>query len=268
MELKVNEYNLPSQITFNFEELKAELEKKVSMYSAMVYTDDQVKIAKADKASLNKLKKALNDERIRMEREYMVPFNAFKEQIAEIMQIIEKPILVIDNQIKDFDEKRKAEKLKDITDAYLGMTRPEWLKFTQIFDDKWLNASESMNGICSRMEEKIEQINKDMETLKNLPNFAFECMEIYKSTLDMNKALNEANMLSEMQRKKEEFQNTQAKKLAEQMEQKKLEEVMNPPIIEEEEEKMWVNFSAHLTVSQAKELKEFFTSRNIEFKAI
>lgn len=268
MELKVNEYSLPSQITFNFEELKAELEEKVSVYSAMVYTDDQVKIAKADKANLNKLKKALNDERIRMEREYMVPFNAFKEQISEIMQIIDKPILVIDNQIKDFDEKRKAEKLKEISDRYLAIDRPNWLNFTQIFEDKWLNASESMNGICSRMEEKIEQINKDMQTLENLPNFAFESMEIYKSTLDMNKALNEANMLSEIQKKKEEFQNTQAEKLAEQMEQKKLEEVMNPPIVEEEEEKMWVDFSAHLTVSQAKELKEFFEARRIEFRAI
>ena len=41
-----------------YEELKQELTEKVSMYETMVYTDDQIKEAKADKANLNKLKKA------------------------------------------------------------------------------------------------------------------------------------------------------------------------------------------------------------------
>ena len=51
--------------------MKQELTEKVSMYETLVYTDDQIKEAKADKAQLNKLKKALNDERIRIEKEYM-----------------------------------------------------------------------------------------------------------------------------------------------------------------------------------------------------
>lgn len=68
MELRVNEVQIPENITFNYEELKQELTKKVSMYETMVYTDDQIKEAKADKAQLNKLKKALNDERIRREK--------------------------------------------------------------------------------------------------------------------------------------------------------------------------------------------------------
>lgn len=74
MELKVNEYQLPEQILFNYEELKAELTEKVQHYETLVYTDDQIKEAKADRATLNKLKKALSDERIRREREYMQPF--------------------------------------------------------------------------------------------------------------------------------------------------------------------------------------------------
>ena len=65
MEMKVNEVILPEQITWNYDELKAELAEKVQKYETMVYTEDQVKDAKADRANLNKLKKALNDERIR-----------------------------------------------------------------------------------------------------------------------------------------------------------------------------------------------------------
>ncbi|WNV59438.1 DUF1351 domain-containing protein [Oscillospiraceae bacterium NTUH-002-81] len=73
MELRVEEYQLPQKISFNFEELKAELQEKTQHYETMVYTDDQIKEAKADRANLNRLKKALNDERIRREKEYLAP---------------------------------------------------------------------------------------------------------------------------------------------------------------------------------------------------
>ena len=84
MELKVNEYQLPEQILFNYEELKAELTEKVQHYETLVYTDDQIKEAKADRATLNKLKKALSDERIRREREYMQPFNSIHRRVKII----------------------------------------------------------------------------------------------------------------------------------------------------------------------------------------
>lgn len=118
MELRVNEVAIPERIDFNYEELKAELTSKVSFYETLVYTDDQIKDAKADRVKLRKLKDALNSERIRREREYMQPFNVFKAQINEIIGIIDKPIAVIDEQVKAFDEKRKAEKQKAIEELF------------------------------------------------------------------------------------------------------------------------------------------------------
>ena len=140
MELKVNEVAVPEQITFNYEELKQELTEKVSMYETLVYTDDQIKQAKADKANLNKLKKALNDERIRREREYMQPFNDFKQKINEIIGIIDKPVAVIDKQVKEYEEKQKSEKMEAIKEYWDNCDVPEGLSFEKIFDNKWLNA--------------------------------------------------------------------------------------------------------------------------------
>lgn len=57
MELKIKDYQLPSAILFNFEELKAEITERARVYETLVYTDDKIKEAKADKANLNKLKK-------------------------------------------------------------------------------------------------------------------------------------------------------------------------------------------------------------------
>lgn len=116
MELKMNDYQLPEKISFNFDELKQELTEKVSMYETLVYTDDQIKEAKADKAQLNKLKKALNDERIRLEKEYMQPFNSFKSQVNEIVSIIDKPVA---NTFQGKHFNLDQEILIDFDDSYI-----------------------------------------------------------------------------------------------------------------------------------------------------
>ena len=85
MELKIAQVTLPEQIEFNYQELKNEITTKANEYANIVYTDDTIKEAKADKAALNKLKKALNDERIRQEKEYMKPFNDFKTKVNELI---------------------------------------------------------------------------------------------------------------------------------------------------------------------------------------
>ena len=71
MELKVNAVSIPEAITFNYKELKAELIQKASSYESMVYTPEQIQEAKADRAKLNGLKKAMNEERLKREREHM-----------------------------------------------------------------------------------------------------------------------------------------------------------------------------------------------------
>ena len=85
MELKISPYKKPEQICFNYEELKKMIIEKASLYESVVYTDEQIKSAKKDRANLNKFKKALNDERIKLENEYMTPFNEFKSQIKELL---------------------------------------------------------------------------------------------------------------------------------------------------------------------------------------
>lgn len=281
MELKVNEVTIPDVIQFNYDELKQELTEKVSMYETMVYTDDQIKQAKADKASLNKLKKALNDERIRREKEYLQPFNEFKAKINEIISIIDKPVAVIDKQVKEYEEKCKEDKRQTILEYFdtRKPSFPEWLTIEQIFDDRWLNASTSMKSIKDNIDEWINRINGELTTLESLPQFSFEATEEYKRTLDINKAIAEGKRLADIQKRKEEQERLkaeqEAKRQAEEeekkIEQPKLEEHMAAPVEEPKAapvDAQWINFSALLTVPQALELKEFFKSRNIDFKAI
>lgn len=284
MDLKINEVVIPEKITFNYEELKQEIAEKVKTYEVLVYDDTQIKLAKTDKANLNKLKKALNDERIRREREYMAPFNEFKAQINEIISIIDKPVAVIDKQVKAFDEKKKQEKLEAIKKLYEESEHPEWLNFEQIFNERWLLASVSMRQVQDGIEGWLNEVKTNLDILANLPEFAFEATEVYKSTLDVQKALNEGKRLAEMIKRKQEQERLQkeaeerakaeaeAKKQAEMIANETGEAVFNnaPDIKAQEpvEVAQWISFSARLTVAQAVELREFFERRKIEFKAV
>lgn len=284
MELRVNEVAIPEKIDFNYEELKAELISKVSFYETLVYTDDQIKDAKADKANLNKLKKALNDERIRKEKEYMQPFNVFKAQINEIIGIIDKPIAVIDEQVKAYDEKRKAEKQKAIEVLFSQIGFQNFVTLEKIQDPKWLNASVSMKSIEDQMKSKMYEIGNGVLTLSQLPEFGFEATEVFKETLDINKAISEAKRMSEIakakaeaeaRRKAEEERKAQERAAEEQ--RAAMAQAMTPPEdaqqapVQEsqlEPQKMIVKFEVELTTEDATALREFFQSRNIAFRAI
>lgn len=290
MELRVNEVAIPEKIDFNYEELKAELTSKVSFYETLVYTDDQIKDAKADKANLNKLKKALNDERIRREKEYMQPFNVFKAQINEIIGIIDKPIAVIDEQVKAYDEKRKAEKQKAIEELFATIGFQNFVTLEKIWDPKWLNASVSMKSIEDQMKSKMYEIGNGVLTLSQLPEFGFEATEVFKETLDINKAISEAKRMSEIAKAKAEAEARrkaaeEARKAAEEARRKAEEErkaqAMTPPEDAQQapteepqpapvqsEPKFLVKFEAIVTEKQAVELAAWFAERHIQFKQI
>lgn len=277
MELRVNEVQIPENITFNYEELKQELTKKVSMYETMVYTDDQIKEAKADKAQLNKLKKALNDERIRREKEYMQPFNEFKTQINEIIGIIDKPVAVIDAQVKAYEDKQKQDKMELIKALWEEQDVPEGLTLEKVFDERMLNVSYTMSHVKQKMLDDIKRFNRDMETLANLPEYGFEAQQMYISTLDITKALNEAHRLSDVAKKKAEYEAEQSRLKAETetVESKTTENDCNTVETNEntdvkntDENKQWVSFRCQLTVEDAQALGQFFKARNIAFEQI
>lgn len=290
MELRMNEYQLPEKILFNYEELKQELTEKVSMYETLVYTDENIKEAKNDRANLNKLKKALNDERIRREKEYLQPFNDFKAKINEIINIIDKPVAVIDSQIKEYEEQQKQAKMDSIKELWDSIEHPQGLALEEIFDAKWLNASTSIKSIQEAITAALEKYKTEIETIRMLPEFAFEAEQIYISTLDLNKAVSEAKKMAEIAKRKAEREaelarikaEEEAKKAAEAEAQqvaftdaKSFDEnvikpaqegFINPP--EEASAKQWVKFQALLSTKDALALKAFFNDRNIEFKAV
>lgn len=276
MELHVQEYNLPEAINFNFEELKTAITEKSEQYAKIVYTDDNIKAAKEDRADLNRLKKALNDERIRRQKEYMKPFDNFKAKIDEIIGIIDKPVLAIDKQIKEYEAIKQDEKKANIEEMFKNMLFPDWMTVEQIWNPKWLNASTSMASIETELLNQKNDIIRNCQTLATLPNYSHEAVLFYQKTLDVSGALAKVTELADIEAKKKKMLEEEAKK-------RETENAFIPvpeqsPVIEveriqEEEEaapepKMWVGFEAYLNKTQAALLKDFFNNNNIDFRPV
>ena len=285
MELKINSYQLPEAISFNFEELKNELQVKTDQYTKLVYTDDNIKTAKEDRADLNRLKKALNDERLRLQREYMKPFEGFKKQVDEIIGIIDRPVLAIDRQIKEYEAIKQDEKKHKIEELFGSLFFPEFVKLDEkIFNPKWLNASVSLKQIEDSLQETKAEIIRNCQTLATLPSYSHEAVIYYQRTLDVTGALAKVRELTEIEEAKKKMlanmaeynkaANEYQEKVEQAAEQEKpaLIEVapVEIPVTEDapEEEKMWVAFEAYLNKTQAATLKTFFKANGIAYRPV
>lgn len=289
MELKVKELDFPKLIEFNFEELKAEISSKAALYKNMVYTDDSIKQAKADKAALNKFITALEDKRKEVKKQCLQPYEAFEKQMKELVAIVNEPVQLIDSQVKAYEDKQKADKLEKIQEFWEGTEHPEWLKCNQIFDQRWLNASFSLKKVQEAIEERLIQIEADVATIGSLPEFSFEAVECYKQTLDLNRAIAEGQRLADIQKRKEAAAKAaEEERLAAEAEKARLQEeagtqqvdvLVNAELPDGSEvpienvkveipAKQWVAFEALLSTEDARALKEFCDSRQIEIRAI
>lgn len=226
-------------IEWNHEEIKAEVAEKVEYYKTLVYTDDQVKDAKADRAKLNAFVKALEDKRKEVKKKCLEPYEKFEKEMKEIISIVNEPIALIDTQIKGYEDEKKKKKYNDILNAWKEIDAPEGITLEKIYNPKWLNASVSLKKSVEEMTEKVEEIRNNLATLEKLPAFGFESKTVYLDTLDMNKALSEGQRLAEIQRQKEEYMKAQEAKAqaeAEAQAQKEAEKPVEPTPVENKPE--------------------------------
>ena len=71
--------------SWDFAMLKAELQHQLDKYAGTIYTDETVKEAKNDRATLNKVKKAINDAVNAYKAKCLEPYEAVKPQIKELI---------------------------------------------------------------------------------------------------------------------------------------------------------------------------------------
>lgn len=229
MELKIynpQEDGFLQSIDWNFEDLKTEIAQKSNEYMNLVYSDDQIKEAKKDRAALNKLISALEAKRKEIKKQVMVPYEDFEKKEKELVGIIWQAVDNIDRQIKGYEEGLRQEKLKKVKEIYKEAIRDldRAVPFERIFKDSWLNASTTLKSIKEEIVAVYMKVDADLKVInKESSTYSYEMKEEYLKTFDLSAAMAKKQELEETARKKALFEE-QKRKEAEEREHKLREE--------------------------------------------
>ena len=186
------------QLTTNIKEVKARVEKALPMYDISNYSTDDIPKCKEDKALLNKAAKALDDKRKELEKVWNKPFEEFKTTCNETCKLIKNAVTLIDGVIKEDESRTKAAKREEIEKlAEKCGVETIGIKLDLIFDTKWLNKTTSMKSIEKAITEKVDNIKKDLETLKLFAEDYDALAARYKENLNLQETIAYANKLKE-----------------------------------------------------------------------
>lgn len=181
-EISVNQ--TPGNISFNFAEIKTELEIQMTAYSSLVITEDGQTEAKKDLATLRKIRKAFDDRRKQVKGEFMKPYDEFEVKAKELLAVIDKPINLIDSKLKDFEADRIAKKqahLRELYDANINGLET-YLPFETLKRPQWDNKSVDDKAIICDIQEQVVKVQSDLSAIKALQSeVEDECLRAYKA---------------------------------------------------------------------------------------
>lgn len=196
------------EISWNKNEFKEMVASITEQYKGLTYTEDQMKAAKADRARLNAMKKAISDRRIQVKKAVMEPYTKFEAEVSEVTALIDKPIAMIDGQIREYEDRLKEEKkaaLKEhFAEAAAGLEGI--LTFERVFDSRYLNVSVSLNAAKDDIRKKVDRVHADLVSLEGFceEKYITIAKDAYVRTLNVSDALAEAKRIQEFDRKVEE----------------------------------------------------------------
>lgn len=203
------------EISFNAEEIKTELAQRLEKYNGLVYSEENIKEAKADRATLNKFKDAIEGKRKEMKKACLAPYESFETKIKEITAMIDKPILAIDTQVKNYEQAKKDEKLEGIKTFYADRVGDlaELVPFDRVFNQKWLNATYKASEIEKEILELFARVESDLQVIGELQTeYEPQLKDFYLKNYDLTATLQEKKRLEEQAAKLAEYNRQQEDK--------------------------------------------------------
>lgn len=284
----------PNELAFNYEEIKAYLTERTERYRTLLVEESDLAGAKKDRANLRKLAAALDEQRLAVKKRFMQPYTKFEEKVKELIALCDEPAKNIDEQVKAFEAKAKAEKKANLATWFnqsVGAAG-EYVAFSDIFDPKWLNATVSLERakeqiaeVCERYKADVEALDGLCETVDGATAVALRgCYKTHKSIAKVISTKNEIQ--AELEVRKEREAAAEKARMEREETTRDAEEVAkaNKPAVEYrplpfepspsemphsvEEDLIDISFKVTCTRQQLAELKRFLVSNHITYSKV
>lgn len=222
----------PAAIEANFAALDEQITQMVAGYADAKYdltTQENIKQAKRDSAYINSIVKEIEERRKSVKRVYMDPYNEFESKVNAIVAKAKDARENIKRQLDEAEEERKNAKyamLQEHYEAYAGVL-VELVPYEQIHEKQWLNKSFGEVKAKNAIEDKVDKIASDWESLKAQSEMAYydTAERTFFRTLDLGEALNAA--------RKDQEEDARIAELHKEVEQ--IQEQAAEPIVQEPE---------------------------------
>lgn len=269
MELKTEDIKALEPVKFNYEELKKELTEKVENYKNLVYTEENINMAKKDRANLNKLKKAINAEKIRVKNTLLAPYTDFESKCKELIEIVDTSVENVDRQVKAFEDEEKRTKREEIQkyfNEHVGHFK-DVIIFENIFEDRWLNKTTTMKAVQADIEHIFSRSSSDLVTIEStVPDKEIQkqCIAFYFKNITnpsiLGTTIQKARELIEEQKKIEELKQAEGTEKTE----SGTKSTKNGT-----EKKITIAFLAQeMTMEQVQALKKCLKDNNIKYRPV
>jgi len=175
---------VPAKIEFNKESIEKELTETLKKYENLVFTEENTKDIRKVLAELRKGKTAADEFRKEKKKEASAPITAFEKEMKSIVKMFDDVINPINEQLQEFERKRKEEKEANVKEIIKEAVEKFGLeeKFANQLDvdEQYLNKSFSLSQVKDTVEfrannllneQKLEIMNREnVESFVKLKN--------------------------------------------------------------------------------------------------
>lgn len=156
----------------NFVEIRDQLDYFLDFYRNAAYTTENMKQAAADKASLNKLKKALKVKEKEIKDICLEPYRRVQQQFKELVAMIDEPLKSISEFTEEMEQVRKDEKCSDIKIFYdgisseLGPFAPDIFSQSWFYDKRWENKTYHDWKWQQEVSSKVREVSASLQDIR------------------------------------------------------------------------------------------------------
>lgn len=257
------------KITDNMSEVKEYALKTKEYYETLVYNDEQIKEAKDERASINKVVKKVADYRKDTVEKFNKPLEEFVKMAKETESILKEASNCIDVQIKKYEEEEKQAKKKECKELFDNLVGDlsELISFEKVFDNRWLNKTTKMTEVEQDIKNVIEKVNTGLQAIKGLNSeFETELINTFLQDYDLSKAIMKNTQLKEQ---KERLSKTEVAK--EETKKEIVKEMITKPVEDVIDERDIIkSYTLKITANYTKmtALRKFMEINDIKFERV
>ena len=214
-------------IAHNFDAIKSAVEDKIKPYMGLIFQDEDIRDAKGTLADLRKMRTSIEDKRKAIKKQWNQPYDEFEAKVKEIVAVIDKPIAEIDDQVKDYQARKKEEKKTECEGIIEGILASidddndrEFVTACGVtFDERWLNATTAISQVEKDVFDQVKKILGDASSIADVcegDEMLTDLLVDYKRSKDLSAVLRRRKDILEARaaaKKRKEEQ--EAKKAAE-----------------------------------------------------